>query len=142
MLLVTNFFHPLVVYGYNFLYFITVIEFIAILLYAFIKYRLNRVQTKNRHAEALGELPRVTIQVDLRLDSVENARIIQSLKSLNYPLEKWNVQILVDNKESATISPLENVAVEFIARTSFRNENEFLHYAASSAKGDLLVKFV
>lgn len=143
MWLVQNFFHPLLTYSYNFFYFTTVIEFIAILLYAFIKYRLSKVQTKNRHAETtLGELPRLTIQVDLRLDSIESARIIQSLKSLNYPPEKYNVQILVENKESATISPLDNVAVEFIARASFRSENEFLHYATSSAKGELIVKFV
>lgn len=138
-----NFIHPIVKFGYYLLLTVTILQLVAIVLQTWIRYRLNKAHSRVGREETttVGELPRLTIQLDLRVNN-ENARVIRSMKSLDYPSDKFSVQILVDDKDASTLSPLDNIPVEIIGRKSFKSENEFLHFATSSAKGELLVRFV
>jgi cellulose synthase/poly-beta-1,6-N-acetylglucosamine synthase-like glycosyltransferase len=68
-----------------------------ILVYLYLKHRHNNYQPKSQ----FNELPRVTVQLPMYNEREVAARIIDAACAIDYPLEKFEVQVLDDSTDDS-----------------------------------------
>jgi glycosyltransferase involved in cell wall biosynthesis len=122
----------------------------AHLAYACVRYRKKLGELSRTVEVPEGELPHVTVQLPLFNEATVARRLIEATGSLDYPLEKLEIQVLDDSTDEtvgiATVA-VQNLRARGVDAVYVRRPNRHgykagaLDYGLATAKGELVAVF-